>query len=106
MIHQPLSPDGGHHQMSSSQRLLVLCLVRSTLFIMNKLLFVYFLKKTHFFYRLPLTNATPALINALILLFICYQYQNVAQKPALHYSYFYSGLISWNKIPTGIYWAL
>ena len=42
MIHHPLSPDGVHPQISSSLRLLVRCLVRLDLFVINYCLFIFF----------------------------------------------------------------
>ena len=53
MIHQPLSPDGVHPQVSSSLRLLVLCLVRPDLFVIYYCLSVFFFQRTHFFHWLP-----------------------------------------------------
>ena len=41
MIHQPLSSDGVHPQISSSLRLLVLCLLRLDLFIIYQCLFIF-----------------------------------------------------------------
>ena len=45
MILQPLSPDGVHPQISSSMRLLVLCHIRSNLFVIYYCLFVCFVKE-------------------------------------------------------------
>ena len=42
MIHQPLAPDGVHPQISSSLRLLVLCLVRPDLFVIYYCFFYFF----------------------------------------------------------------
>ena len=58
MIHQPLSPDGVHPQISSSLRLLGL--VRPDLFVINYFLFVFFKELISFIGYLD--NATHALI--------------------------------------------
>ena len=42
MIHQPLLPDGVHPRISSSLRLLVLCLVRPDLFVIYYRLSIFF----------------------------------------------------------------
>ena len=64
MIHQPLSPDGGHPQISSSLRQLVLCLVRPDLFVIYYCLYTF--SKNSFLSLAPLTNATLSVFNALI----------------------------------------
>ena len=64
MIHQPLSPDGVHPQITSSLRLLVFCLVRPDLFVIYYCLFI--ISKNSLLSLTPLTNATPAFFNALI----------------------------------------
>ena len=64
MIHQPLSLDGVHPQISSSLRLLVHCLVRQDFFFI--LLVVYFFKRTHFFIG-SLDKCHTSIFNALIL---------------------------------------
>ena len=53
-----LPPDGVHLQMSSFLRLLVLCLVRSDLFVIYYCLFI--VSKALLLSLVPLTNATPA----------------------------------------------
>ena len=58
MIHQPLSPDGVHPQISSFLRLLVLCLVRPNFFVIYYCLFIF--SKRAFLSLVPLTNATRA----------------------------------------------
>ena len=60
MIHQPLSPDGVHPQISSSLRLLVFCLVRPDLFVSHYCLFTSIFSKNSFLSSAPLTNSTPA----------------------------------------------
>ena len=61
MIHQPLSPDGVHPQVSSSLRLLVFCLVRPDLLVIN---YCLFFQITDFFHWLPCHSSV---FNALIL---------------------------------------
>ena len=58
MIHQSLSPNGVHLQISSSMRLLVLCLVRPDLFVIYYCLLIF--SKNSFLSLAPLTNATLA----------------------------------------------
>ena len=58
MIHQPLSPDGVHPEISSSPRLLVLSFVRPDLLVINYCLFIC--SKNSFLSLAPLTIATPA----------------------------------------------
>ena len=50
MIHQALSLDGIHPQISLPLRLLVLCVVRSDLFVIN---FCLFFQRNRFFHWLP-----------------------------------------------------
>ena len=66
MIHQPLSPVGVHLQISSSLRLLVLCLVRSDLFVVL-LLSVYLKKKTLISFIGSLDKCHTSVFNALIM---------------------------------------
>ena len=58
MIHQTLSSDGVHPEISSSLRFLVLCLVRPDLFVINYRLFI--VSKIAFLSLAALTNATLA----------------------------------------------
>ena len=70
MIHQPLSPDGFHPQISSSLRSLFLCLVRPDLFVKKTV--CLFLQRTHFFQWLP-DKCHTSVFNALIeTLRVCY----------------------------------
>ena len=66
MIHQSLSPHGVHPQISSSLRLLDLCLVRSDLFVIYYCLFI--LLRTHSFID-PLDKCHTSVFNALIFCF-------------------------------------
>ena len=61
IIHQPLSHNGFHPQISLSLRLLVLCHVLPDLFVVYYCLLI-FLKNT-FLSLVPLTNATPAFLR-------------------------------------------
>ena len=58
MIDKPWSPDKVHPLISSSLRLLVLCLVCSELFVIYYCLFLF--SKNPFLSLAPFTNATPA----------------------------------------------
>ena len=61
MIHQPLSPDGVHPQISSSLRLLVLCLIHPDLFVIFVMYYCLLIfSKNSFLSLAPLPNATPA----------------------------------------------
>ena len=58
MINQHLSPDGIYPQISSSLKLLVLCLVRRDYFVIYQCLFNF--SENSFLSLCPLTNATQA----------------------------------------------
>ena len=65
MIHKPMSTDGVHPQISSSLRLLVLCLVRPDLFVIYYRLFIFF--KEPIFFIGSLDKCYTSVFNALIL---------------------------------------
>ena len=65
MIHQPLSHDGVHPQISSSLKLLVLCFVRSDLFVINFCLYIFFKELISFIGSLDKCHTS--IFNALII---------------------------------------
>ena len=67
MIHQPLSPDRVHPQISSSLRLLVLRLVRPDLFVRYYCLFIQVFKEL-ISYIFSLDKCHTSVFNALIIL--------------------------------------
>ena len=70
MIHQPLSPDGVHPQISSTLRFLVLCLVRPDLFVINYCLFIF--SKNSFLSLAPLIDKChTSIFNGLIMCLEC-----------------------------------
>ena len=68
MIHRPLSPDGVHPQIGSCLKLLVICLVRPDMFVVNYcLLFIYFFKELIYFIGF-LDKCHTSVFNALIII--------------------------------------
>ena len=70
MIHQLLSSDGVHPKISSSLRLLVLCLVRSDLFVIQYCLFILFKELISFIGFLDKYHTS--VFNALIFVYLPY----------------------------------
>ena len=66
MIHQPLSPDAVHPQISSSLRVLIDCLVRPDLFVINYCFFYFFKEPISF--NTSLDKYQTIVFNALITL--------------------------------------